>query len=100
MNIVIRITLLGLFYYRDKPVTGRLGRSSQNNRFIAVTSSHERSALASESDRKWYRNKNSRLITGGYTAAAIQIPIAFRHTEIPCLRPAVSSLGACPTPAP
>jgi hypothetical protein len=51
MIAVIRDSPLGLFYYRQKPVTGGLGRSSQNDRFIAVIKSHERSALASESDR-------------------------------------------------
>ena len=30
----------------------------------------------------------------------LQISIASRHTEIPCLHPTVSSLEACPTPAP
>jgi hypothetical protein len=96
---VIRIAPFGGFYYWQKPVTGGFGRSSQNDSFIAVINSQERSALASESYRNWHRNKNNRLITAGYTAAAIQIPIALRHTASPCLRPAVPSLGACPTPA-
>ena len=89
MIATIRIAPLRVFYYWQNPVTGGLGGSSQNNSFIAVINSRERSAMASESNRKWYRNKNSRLITGGYTTAAIQIPIVSRHTEIPCLRPAV-----------
>jgi hypothetical protein len=99
MNIVIRDSSLGLFYYWKKSVTGGPGRPCQNDRFIAVINSHERSALASENYRHWHQNKNSRLITGGYNTAVIQIPIVFRNPEIPCLRPAVSSLGACPTPA-
>ena len=99
MNIAIRDSPLGLFYDREKPVTGGLGGSSQNGSFIAVINSQEQSAPASKSYRNWHRNKNSRLITRSYTTAAIQIPIVSRHTEIPCLRPAVSSLGACPTPA-
>ncbi len=99
MITIIRIASFGLFDYWKKPVTGGLDQSSQNGSFIAVINSQERSALASKSYRKWHRNKNSRLITGGYTTAAIQIPIVSRHTEIPCLRPAVSSIGACPTPA-
>jgi hypothetical protein len=99
MNIVIRDSSLGLSYYWKKSVTGGPGRPCQNDRFIAVINSHERSALASENYRHWHQNKNSRLITGGYTTAVIQIPIVFRNPEIPCLRPAVSSLGACPTPA-
>jgi hypothetical protein len=99
MNIVIRDSPLGLFYDREKPVTGGLGQSSQNGSFIAVINAQVRSALTSKSYRNWHRNIISRLIAGGYTTAAIQIPIVSRHTEIPCLRPAVSSLGACPTPA-
>jgi len=99
MNIVIRTASFGVLFYWQKPGKGGLGHSGQNGSSIAVINSQERSALASENHRKWYRNKNSRLITGGYTTAAIQIPIVSRHTEIPCLCPAVSSLGACPTPA-
>jgi hypothetical protein len=99
MITVIRNSLFSLFFYCKKSVTGRLGRSSQNGSFIAVISSQERSALASESYRNWYRSKNSRLITDFHTTSTIQIPIVSRHTGIPCLRPAVSSLGACPTPA-
>ncbi len=100
MIAVIRIAPFGVFYYWQKPVTDGLSQSSQNGSFIAVINAQERSTMALESYRKWYRNINSRLITGGYTTAAIRIPIVPRHTEIPCLRPAVSSLGACPTPAP
>ena len=100
MNIVIRDSSLGLSYYWKKSVTGGPGRLCQNDRFIAVINSWEKPALASENDRHWHQNKNRRLITGGYTTAAIQIPIVFRNPEIPCLRPTVSSLGACPTPAP
>ena len=92
--------MLRLFDYRQKPVTGGPGQSSQNGSFIAVINSKGPSALAAESDRGWHQTKNSRLITGGYTTTAIQIPIVFPHTEISCLHPAVSSLGACPTPAP
>jgi hypothetical protein len=99
MIAVIRDSPFGLFYYWQKPVTGGTGRPGENDRFIAMINSHDRSALATKTYRKWHRNKNSRLITGGYTTAAIQIPIVSRHTAIPCLRPAVSSLGACPTPA-
>ena len=99
MNIVIRDSPLGLFYDRQKTVTGGLEQSSQNGSLIAAINAQERSALASKSYRDWHRNINSRLITGGYTTAAIQIPIVSRHTDIPCLRHAVSSLGACPTPA-
>ena len=86
MIAVIRIAPFWLFYYWEKPVMNRLGRSSQNGSFIAVISSQERSSLASGSYRHWHRNKNSRLITGGYTSKIILIPIVFQHTGIPCLR--------------
>jgi hypothetical protein len=100
MNIVIRITLLGLFYYRDKPVTGGLGRSSQSDRFIAVTRLQNSSLRLLDGDENWPQPENNPLITDLHIPKIIQIPIASRHTEIPCLRPAVSSIGACPTPAP
>jgi len=100
MITVIRGSLFSLFDYCEKSVMGCLGRSSHNGSFIAVISSQERSAMALESYRHWHRNKNGRLITDFHTTSTIQIPIVSRHTEIPCLRPAVSSLGACPTPAP
>ena len=99
MIAVIRIAPFWLFYYWEKPVTGRLGRSSQNGSFIAVISSQEGSALASEGYGNWHQDENGRLITGSYTSKIIQIPIVSSHTETSCLRPAVSSLGACPTPA-
>ena len=99
MIAIIRGSPLWLFYYWGKPVVNRLGRSCQNSSFIAVISSQERSALASEGYRNWHRDENGRLITDFHTTATIQISIVSRHTGIPCLRPAVSSLGACPTPA-
>jgi len=74
MIAVIRIAPFGVFYYWQKSVTGGLGRSSQNDSFIAVINFQEQSALASESYRNWQRNKNGRQITGGHTTAAIQIP--------------------------
>jgi hypothetical protein len=99
MIAVICRSPLKFVCYWQKPVMGRLCRTCQNDSFIAMFSSQERSALASESYRCWHRDENRRLFTGGYTSEIIQIPIVFLHTEIPCLRPAVSSLGACPTPA-
>ncbi len=88
-----------LFCYWQKPVTGRLGRSSQNNSSIAVISSQERSALSSESYRNWLQVENSRFTTDLHTTEIIQFPIVFQQIKTSCLRPAVSSLGACPTPA-
>ena len=99
MIAVIRGSPVWLFCYWQTPVMNRLGRSYQDDSFIAVISSQERSSLASESYRNWHRDENGRLITDFHTTATIQIPIVFCHTETPCLRLAVSSLGACPTPA-
>jgi hypothetical protein len=99
MIAVIHIAPFGVFYYWQKPVTGGPGQSSQNGRFIAMINSRERSALASQRYRNWHRDENGRLTTDFHTTAIIQIPIVSRHTETPCLRPAVSSLGVCPTPA-
>ena len=100
MNIVIRDSPLGLFYYRQKPVTGDLGRSCQNHLFIAPFRPQDWFSLSPESHENWFRGEYSQLITDLCITGIIQIPIVFRHSEIPCLRPAVSSLGACPTPAP
>jgi hypothetical protein len=99
MITVIRGSLLSLFYYWKKPVTGRLGRSHQNGHFIVVIGTQEWFSLSPQSYENWFQGEYRRLITDHHTTGIIQIPIAFRHTEIPCLRPAVSSIGACPTPA-
>ena len=89
-----------MFGYWQKPVTDHLGRSSQNHRFIAVIRLQNRSYPFLDGDKNWLQPENSPLITDLRIPELIQIPIVFRHTEIPCLCPAVSSLGACPTPAP
>ena len=99
MITVIRIAPLWLFCYWKKPVMGRLGRSGQNDCFIAVIGSQYWLILSSESHDYWVQVESSRLIASLHTTGIIQIPIVFQHTELPCLRPAVSSLGACPTPA-
>ncbi len=99
MITVIRGSLFSLFCYWQKPVMNRLGRSCQNLSFIVVIRSQDRFALSLESGRNWHQAENNKLITGHYITGISQIPIVFRHIEIPCLRPAVSSLGACPTPA-
>ena len=99
MITVIRGSLLRLFYYWKKPVTGRLGRSHQNGHLIAVIRTQEWFSPSPESYQNWFQGENSKLIASLHTTRIIQIPIVLWHTEIPCLRPAVSSLGACPTPA-
>jgi hypothetical protein len=96
---VIRDSPLGLFYYRDKPVTGGLGRPCQNDRLIAVIRLQNRSLPLLNGDENWLQPESNPLITDLHIPEIIRIPIVSRHTEIPCLRPAVSSLGACPTPA-
>ena len=87
------------FDYWQKPVTDRLGRSCQTIRFIAVIRLQNSSFPFLDSDKNWLQPENNSLITDGHIPEIIQIPIELQHTEIPCLRPAVSSLGACPTPA-
>jgi hypothetical protein len=100
MIAVIRIAPFELFYYWKKPVKGCLGRSCQIDCFIAVTGTQCWFVLSSGNHEKWLQVENNRLITALHTTEIIQIPIVFQHTaSSPCLRPAVSSLGACPTPA-
>ncbi len=99
MITVIRRSPVSLLFYWKKPVTGRPGQSGQNDRFIVVNGTQEWFPLSPESYENWFQCKNSRLNTALHTPGIIQIPIVFRHTGIPYLRPAVSSLGACPTPA-
>ena len=99
MIIVIHGSPRRWFGYWQKPVTGRLGRSGQNNRFCAVIGTRDWFAPSPQRYEKSFQDENSRMIVDLHTPELIQIPIVFRHTEIPCLRLAVSSLGACPTPA-
>ncbi len=99
MITVIRIASLGLFYYRENPVTGGLGRPGQNHLFIAACRPQDWFSPSPERYEKPFQDENCRVIADLRTPGFIQIPIVLRHTETPCLRPAVSSLGACPTPA-
>jgi hypothetical protein len=99
MNTVIRGLSLRLFNYWKTPVTGRPGRSFQNHHFNLVIGTQDWLSPSPESYGNGLQTENSKLITDLHTTGIIQIPIVFRHTEIPCLHPAVSSLGACPTPA-
>ena len=99
MITVIRGSPLSLFYYWKNPVTGRLGQSHQNQHFIAVLRTQDWFSLSPQSYEIGLQAENSRLNTDLLTPGITQIPIVFPHTASPCLRPAVSSLGACPTPA-
>ena len=88
-----------LFDYWQKPVTDRLGHSCQNHRFSAVIRLQNRFYPFLGGDKNWLQGENFNILPDLHTTRIIQIPIALRHSEVPCLRPAVSSLGACPTPA-
>jgi len=99
MTTVILNSLWCLFYYWKKPVTDRLGHPRQNGYFIVTIRPQYWFSLSPNSDEYWHQGENSRLNTSLHSPDIIQIPIVSQHTEIPCLRPAVSSLGACPTPA-
>ena len=88
------------FDYWQKPVTDRLGHSCQNHRFSAVIGTQDWFSPSVQPYESWFQDENSRMIANIHTPGIIQIPIVFPHTEISCLHPAVSSLGACPTPAP
>ncbi len=99
MITIIRGSLISLFFYCEKSVMGHLGRYSQNHRVIVVIGTQDWLSPSPERYENWFQSENSWLIASLYTTGIIQIPIVLRHTEVPCLRPAVSSLGACPTPA-
>ena len=99
MITVIRCSLFSLFYYWKKPVKGGLGRSCQNDRSIVVIGTQCWLVLSPGNHVNRLQVENNRLITDLHIPELIQIPIVLQHAEIPCLGPAVSSLGACPTPA-
>jgi hypothetical protein len=100
MNTVISIAPIGVLYYWPIPVTGGLDRYSQNHPFIVMIGTQDWLSPTPERYKNWFQGKSSRLIASLYITGIIQTPIVLRHFEIHCLRPAVSSLGACPTPAP
>jgi len=99
MIAVVHDSPRSLFDYWQNPVTDHLGRTSQNDRFIVVIGTQCWLVLSSGNHVNWLQVENNRLITDFHNTEITQIPIVLQHTEIPCLRPAVSSLGACPTPA-
>ena len=99
VSIVIHGSPRRWFDYWQKPVTDRLGRSRQNHPFIAVNRLQNRSYPFLGGDKNWLQPEDNPSITDLRIPELLQIPIVWQHTETPCLRPAVSSLGACPTPA-
>jgi len=99
MITIIRGAPFRLFFYWKKPVTDRLGRPCQNDCFIAVIRLQNSFGPFMDGDKNWLQPENNPLITDLRIPELIQIPIVSRHTEISCLRPTVSSLGACQTPA-
>jgi hypothetical protein len=100
MITIIRGSPISLLFYCEKSVMGRLGRYSQNHHFIVVIGPQNWFSLSPESYENELQTEYSRFFTDLHTIKIIQIPIGFRHTASPSLRPTVSSLGACPTPAP
>ena len=97
---VIRDSLWCLFYYWEKLVMDRLGRPSQNGYFMVVIRAQYWFLFSPDNHEYRFRGERSRSIPDLHTPAIIQIPIVpRRHFVPPCLGPAVSSLGACPTPA-
>ena len=96
---VIRDPLWRLFYYWEKLVMDRLGRHRLNGHCTVVIRPQYWFLFSPNSHEYRFRGERSRSIPGLHTPAVIQIPIVPRHFVPPCLRPAVSSLGACPTSA-
>ena len=99
MTKVIRDSLFSLFYYWGKPVMDRHGCYRQNGYFMTAIRTQCWFMRSSNSSRNWYQGGNSQPIPDRHTLWVIQIPIVTRYFALPWLRPAVSSLGACPTPA-
>ncbi len=99
MTKVIRDSLFRLFYYWRKTVMDRFGRHRQNGYFMTGIGTQYWFTRSSNSARNWCQSGNSQPTPDRYTPRLIQIPIAPQYFALPWLRPAVSSLGACPTPA-
>ena len=95
----IRDSLFSLFYYWRKPVMDRFDRHHQDDYFMTGIGTQYWFTRSPNSDKNWCQSENSQPTTDRYTLRIIQIPIATWHFVLPWLRPAVSSLVACPTPA-
>jgi len=75
MITVNRGSAFRLFFYWQKPVTGRFGRSGQNHRFCAVIRLQNSSFPFLDRDKNWLQPENSPLITDLHIPGIIQIPI-------------------------
>ena len=80
MIIVIHGSLFSLFGYWKKPVKGGLGRSCQNDRFIAVNRLQNSSFPFPDGDKNWLQPENNPLITDLRIPELIQIPIKYCST--------------------
>jgi len=96
----IHYSLFSVFYYWGKPVMDRLGHHRQNSYFMTVIRRHYWFSTSPNGGENWYQSENTQSNPNSHTPRAIQIPIVPRHFLPPGIHPAVSSLGACPTPAP
>jgi hypothetical protein len=95
---VIRDSLFSQFYYWRKPVMDRFDRHHQDGYFMTGIGTQYWFTRWPNSDRNRCQSENRQPTPGRYTPKVIQIPIAPQHFALPWLRPAVSSLVACPTP--
>jgi hypothetical protein len=93
MNIVIRDSPLGLFYYRQKPVTAGLGRPCQNYLFIAPFRPQDWFFLFPESYGNWFRGEYNQLLTDLSTTEINQIPIVSDTPKYPAYAPRLPPRG-------
>jgi hypothetical protein len=94
---VIRNSLFSQLYYWRKPVMDRFDRHHQNGYIMTGIGTQYWITRSSNIGKKWCQIEISQPTPDRHTAKIIQIPIVTRHLALPWLRPAVSSLVACPT---
>jgi hypothetical protein len=96
---IIRDSLFSQFYDWRKLGVDRFDRHHQDSYFMMGIGTQYWFTRSPNSDESWCQSENSQPTTERYIPGLIQIPIALWHFVLPWLRPAVSSLVACPTPA-
>ncbi|MFT5116195.1 MAG: hypothetical protein ACI8P9_005561 [Parasphingorhabdus sp.] len=96
---ITRDSLFSLIYCWRKLGVGRYDRHGKNGYFMTAIGTQYRFTRSPNSDESWCQNENGQPTTDRYTPGLFQIPIALWRFVLPWLRPAVSSLVACPTPA-